>query len=240
MTTKKNLIPIMIARNKLALLLLFSYLTVFQSLIYSQNKDCCNWKLVKAQNEIKVYLRKHKSSNLKEALGVMEIKTSLSSIISLLKDSQNHKTWMYANKKSNILKSPNNFEWILYTESEAPWPILNRDLISHAKMYQSSKNCAIKINARAIPDYIDEKDGLVRIKEMNSEWTFTPKKNGYVEVRFKILINLGGSLPIWAANLAVDKGPYNTLSKMKKALANKKFQLSKLLYLKESCSMAKR
>lgn len=239
MTTKKNLLPIMITRNKSYLLLFLIFLVGFQPLIYSQNKDGYGWRLVKAQKGIKVYIRKHKSSSLKEVLAIMETKTSLNAIVALLKNTQNHKNWMYANKESYVLKSPSNFEWILYSKSEAPWPILDRDLVSHARMYQSSDNCTIKIKAHAIPDYMTYKKGLVRICEMDSEWTFTPKYDGFIEIRFKIRVNLGGNLPVWLTNLAVDKGPYSTLSKMKSALAKNKYRHAKLPYIKENCSMAK-
>ncbi|NJO87830.1 MAG: hypothetical protein HC831_01890 [Chloroflexia bacterium] len=202
---------------------------------HAQSNSSSNWKLVKNQNDIKIYLRKHHSSSLKEALGVMKMKTHLCSIIALLKDTQNHKSWLFANKSSKILKHYNDSEWILYTQSEAPWPILDRDLISHTRMYQNENNCEIKIKSYAVPNYIKKEDGLVRIEEMNSEWTFTPLADGYVEIRFNILINLGGALPVWLTNFAVDKGPYNTLLKMKKALSDKKYQEATLPYIKENC-----
>ncbi len=202
---------------------------------HAQSSSSNNWKLAKNQNDIKIYLRKHQSSNLKEALGVMKIRTHLCSIVALLKDTQNHKSWLFANKSSKILKKYDDFEWILYTQSEAPWPILDRDLISHTKMHQSEDNCEIKIKSHAVPDYVSKKNGFVRIEEMNSEWTFTPLPDGFIEIKFKILINLGGALPVWLTNFAVDKGPYNTLQKMKKALSGRKYQEAILPYIKENC-----
>ncbi len=216
----------------------FFALLIFTNLLlasHAQSSSLNKWKLVKNQNNIKIYLRKHHSSSLKEALGIMKIKTNLCSIVALLKDTQNHKSWMFANKSSKILKRYDDFEWILYTQSEAPWPILDRDLISHSRMHQSENNCEIKIKSYAVPDYVSTKNGFVRIKEMNSEWTFTPLPDGFIEIKFKILINLGGALPVWLTNFAVDKGPYNTLQKMKKALSERKYHEAIVPYIKENC-----
>lgn len=189
-----------------------------------------NWELSKNKNGIKVYLRKHKETGLKEAKGLMEVHTSLSAILTLLKDVDNQKNWMYANKLSKLLKSDNNFAWILYTVSQTPWPLSDRDLISEARMYQDS-SCNIHIKIHALPNYIATNSDYVRINYMHSEWLFSPKANGIVQIQFKIMINIGGSLPIWVMNLAVDKGPYNTLLKMRENLKIGKYQNANLSYI---------
>lgn len=224
----------MILKFNFSLIILLAFETFF-SILNAQNTIDKSWELVKNNKGISIYVRKHKNSSLKETLGIVKVETSLSSIIALLKDTKNHKNWMYANKKSKVLNSNNNFEWVLYTESEAPWPIKNRDLITHSTMNQDVKTCQIKINSYAIPSYITKKSGLVRIKEMNSEWQFTVINKSVIEIRFKILINLGGNLPIWLTNLAVDKGPYYTLSKMKLMLKSKKYQYINIPYIKDYC-----
>ncbi len=190
------------------------------------------WKLNKKKDGIEIYLRKHSVSGLKEAKGIMEMHTTLGSVITLLKDLNNHKNWMYANISSKLLKSDNNFHWILYTVSEAPWPLQNRDLISEASMMQDC-NKVIHIKIHAKPNYIAVNEDLVRIEYMRSEWTFTPKPNGNVVIQFKIRINFGGGLPLWVMNLVVDKGPFNTLVKMRENLQLKKYQNLKLDYVKE-------
>jgi hypothetical protein len=223
----------MIVKFNLALLALLMFTNLFL-VSNAQSNTADNWKLVKNQNNITVYLRKHNSSSLKEALGVMKIKTSLSAVISLLKDTPNYNLWMYANKKSAVLKEFNDFERILYTESEAPWPIQNRDLVSHSKIHQNPQNGIIKIKSYAVPAYIPKKNGLVRIEKMNSEWLLTPLNGGYVEIKFKILVNFGGTLPVWIMNLLVDKGPYNTLNEMKNQLLKKKYRDAKITYILEN------
>ena len=198
-------------------------------------QETSDWKLTRNHNNIKVYLRKHEGSALKEVLGVIELKANLSALISLIKDTENHYKWMYANKKSELLKTSGNFEWVLYTQSEAPWPITDRELISRAKMSQDMKTCTVRIESVGIPNYLPPSKKLVRIKKMRSLWELIPKKGGVIKVKFKILVDLGGNIPKWLINLAIDKGPYYTLLNLSKTLKNNKYQNIKLPYLKESC-----
>lgn len=207
-------------------------LLIFISFNLKLQSQSTKWKLDKDKNGVKIYLRKHKETGLKEAMGVMQVRTSLSAILTLLKDYDNQKNWLYANKSSNLLQSRDNFHWILHTVSEAPWPFQNRDLISEADMQQDTNRVVI-IKIHAKPDYIAVNEDIVRIKYMHSEWKFTPKRNGMVTIRFKIRINLGGSLPVWVMNLAVDRGPFNTLVKMREQLMLQKYKCAKLDYLRE-------
>ncbi len=201
----------------------------YQTFAQANNKK---WVLDKNKNGVKIYLRKHIETGLKEVKGVMEMHTNLSAIITLLKDLDNQRNWMYANKSTIMLSSENAFHWILHTFSSAPFPFSDRDLISEANMQQDS-NLTVIIKIHAKPDYVPIDSKHVRIKYMQSEWKFIPKNNGIVEIQFKILINLGGNLPIWAMNFAVDKGPYNTLVAMRKQLQMPKYKNAKILpYLK--------
>lgn len=209
-----------------------SYLLISSQLI-AQQED--GWKLTRNQNNIKVYIRQHNETALKEVYARTDIKTSLSAIISVIKDTGNHHKWMYANKISKLLKKNSEFDWILYSESEAPWPVSDRDLISHSKMSQDLKTCTIRIEASGIPDYLPVNEGIVRIQKMHSVWELTPQGNGVVTVGFKILLDLGGNIPTWLVNLAVDKGPYYTLLHFKEIVRQDQYQNAHLSYIVTNC-----
>ncbi len=192
-----------------------------------------SWQLSGNNNGVKIYIRKGENSNLKEVLGLTTIKTTLSALVFLVKDSENHYQWIYANKKASLIKSINDFEWIYYNESEAPWPVSNRDLITHAKMKQDSISLKIIINSIGLPNYLAEKEGLVRVPKLKSVWVFTPKNNGFVDVQFELAIDLGGNIPPWLVNISIDRGPMHTLANMAKVLEQSRYKNVKLSYIRE-------
>jgi len=192
-----------------------------------------NWKLARNQEGVKVYLRSVNGLGTKEVLGFTQVSATLGALVSMIKDPENHPNWVYANKQSQFLKTIGNFEWIYYNISEAPWPIRNRDLITHAKLVQDPDSCIVRIDSEGLPDYIPANKKLVRITRLKSLWVFTPKGQGIIDIRFELSVDLGGDLPAWLINLAIDKGPYNTLLNMAEMVKSDKYRGRILPYIKE-------
>ena len=198
---------------------------------YSQVKN--DWVLSKSKNGIKIYTRHSSDSPIKIVKGIVEIETNLSALVALVKDANNQHNWVYLTKTARLLKQPNSFEWFYYNQSDAPWPVTNRDIVSHAKMTQNSDTYAIRINTIGLPDYIPRKDDVVWIPGLKSSWSFIPATEGVVFVEFQLFIDLGGRLPAWVVNMAIDTGPYNTLWGMSQQVKKDAYKNAKLPYIKE-------
>jgi hypothetical protein len=207
------------------------FLIVFSISGYPQKSG--EWKLSRNQDGVKVYMRKSEDSKLKEVLGIMQVKSSLGALVSIAKDTKNHHLWIYANKSAVILKSISDFEWIYYNISEAPWPVSNRDIITHAVLQQDKTTYKISVISEGVPGYIPPKKDLVRIPRLRNKWEFTPKDNGLIEVKFEMSIDLGGDIPAWLVNMAIDKGPLNTLINLKKLVDSGMHKNKKLSYIME-------
>jgi len=52
-------------------------------------------------------------------------------------------------------------------------------------------------------------------------------------VRFELLIDLGGDIPAWLVNMAIDKGPYYTLLNMSKVVKTSRYKDTYLNYIME-------
>lgn len=214
----------------LLILAIFGQLAVIN---HVSAQKCAKWKLARNQNNIKIFVRKHKNSGLKEVLGITEIDANLGTIISFIKDIKNHPKWMYANKQTLAIETRNEFERILHSETEAPWPVANRDLVTLAKMTQDKSTGIVYMSSKCIPDFIPAKDGVVRIRKMSSSWELIPQKNGKTIVKFELMVDPGGNIPYWIINMAVDRGPFNTLLNMKTMIKEKQYQNKTLSYIVE-------
>ena len=211
----------------------FLFLFFILSVSYSYSQKNYKWSLSKNKYGIKIYTRTTDNSPIKEVMAIMELKTSLSSLVALAKDAKNHHNWIYVNKIAYFLHESSDFEWYYYNESDAPWPITNRDVVTHAKLTQDSTTYAIRIDTNGVPDYIDKKKGIVRIPRLVSSWDFIPIRENVTFVKFRLFIDLGGKLPAWAINLAVDTGPFNTMYGMSKEIKREKYKNAKLSFIKE-------
>lgn len=204
---------------------------ILQLNFYSKTDE--NWKLVKNKDGIKAYTRETEGSDVRQVKVKTNIKSTLSAIVSIIKDVNSHKNWIYSCKKAKIIKQVNNTEHYYYNETEAPWSVSNRDIVTHAVIKQNKKTKVVIITSIGIPEYINEIKGVVRIKKLNAQWKFIPKENGTIDLFFVVLIDLGGGLPAWIVNLAVADGPFKTILNMKKEVQKEKYQKTKLSFIEE-------
>lgn len=189
------------------------------------------WKFIKDNDGIQVYSRKSDNSPIKEIKVQKVMETTLSSLVALMKDVNNHKNWTYANKKAKILEKHSEFSWIFYGYSEAPWPVQDRDMVIHSTLKQDSVTKVIKNEGECIPDYIPENEDVVRVPACHSLWTLAPLKDGKVLVSLEIKIDLGGSIPSWLINMVSTKGPYSTIKNMDEAVHKAPYKDAVLDYI---------
>lgn len=192
-----------------------------------------NWAPKKIENGITIYTRTAENSNLKELKAVFYLKTSLSSVVALVDDWESYSGWVYKCGKSSILKKISETENIHLQTVLVPWPLDNRDFIVTTAITQDEKTKIVTVKSTAIPNYIPVQKGFVRIPLLNASWILTPMKDGTVEIVYQLLVNPGGCIPAWIANLVVIDGPFATMVNFKEWVMKPKYQMAKVSFIKE-------
>ncbi len=221
----------MIARGQIwpAFLMVFALF----SGAFSGHAQNSNWKCVKNSDSIKVFSKKSDSANYRIVKATTELKTSLSSLVLLLTDAANHKNWVFLNKKAEVLEKKDPFSWILYSQSDAPWPVTDRDIITKAKLSQDPVTKTVTIIGKAEPEFMPEDPHHVRIPFAQAQWRFIPENKGWVKVEFTLELDVGGNVPQWLANITATKGPYQTIRNLREEIRRKKYRNAHLNYIRE-------
>jgi hypothetical protein len=186
-------------------------LSLFLALIASlaATTPKAKWKLAYDQNRIKVYTRSIQSG-LSEFKGITTINAPLEQIAALLDNAKNQEDFVYGVKSSYVVKELNPTEKVVYSEVEMPWPLDNRDIVSKTKAnYNKQKKVAI-IETKATPDYISEKEGLVRMKTAEGYWKLHALGDNKTEVTYQFVSDPEG-LPNWVVNMFIVDAPKKTL-----------------------------
>ena len=220
----------MIIQKKTILCFIIMYFFVSFSPAKAQNT---RWRCIKNKNGIQVYSKTMDSSKYMVIRVKTQLKTSLSSLVTLVSDAPNQISWVYLNRKAIVLKQKNAHSYILYGQSNAPWPITDRDVISSTEISQDSITGIVSVDGKALPRYIPVSPHYVRVPYALSQWQFIPKKNGFVGVVYTLIIDVGGSIPRWLANLTMAKGPYQTMLGLRKEIKRKKYREAHLSFIKE-------
>jgi hypothetical protein len=192
-----------------------------------------DFALDKDKNGIKVYTRKIEGSSLKEFKGVTSIKTSLTSLVALMDDTEALTKWLHNCSAAKLVQGMNYFERITYTVINAPWPVSDRDTVTYSKIVQDPKSKIITIYLKGVPDKYPKQGGKVRVPALKGFWQFIPNKSGFVTVIYQVHSDPGGSIPDAIANSTATDIPYNTLLNMHKIVKQDKYQTAKIPQVKE-------
>lgn len=201
--------------------------------ITNVNGESVTWKLVKCEENIKAYVCKLPDSPLKKVKVETTVNATLSQIVSIIRDADNHSDWVFLNEDSFVIELVDNCNWKYYGFNKLPWPITDRDIVTKARLEQDS-NGVVRIISEAIPDFIPEKEDYVRIREIHSCWTLTPQLNGKVNISFELEIDVGGKIPVWLINMSIARGPFNSMNALTKIIEEKRYYGVELVYIHDS------
>lgn len=176
-----------------------------------------SWKTVKEKNGIKVSIASVENSKFKSIRVQGSFDGTIAKLIGIICNMNAAPQWVYKTKTATILKWVSPYEFYYYTETSMPWPLSNRDAIIHLKISADTASHVLRINAFSEPDFIEKKNGLVRIPYSRASWYVT-ELNNKLNVDYTFEVNPGGSLPAWLVNMMADKGPYESFSKLKAKL----------------------
>lgn len=196
----------------LKLSITLSFFTLIQLASYGQS-DCI---LRKDQDDIKVFTCKAENSKLKLIKATFTINISSVELIDLVKNVAGYNQWQYNTINAHLVKMISDKELIYYAEVVAPWPISNRDLVVHLRVEQDSLSSSITILANSLPDYIPIKKGIVRVPMSKSKWIISPITETSASIEYTMLINPGGSVPLWMVNMVAEEAPYRSFRDLKK------------------------
>lgn len=217
------------------LFLILSFLAITPA--FSQQND---WKLKKEVDDLKVYVRKSETSTIKEIKVQYVAEASLSNIVAVLRDVPAFTDWIFSCTEAHVLERKNDTEAIYYSKIDFPFPMSDRDFIANSKLSQNPETKEIAITVRGIPSHLPEKDGLVRIPTLRINWHITPISLKKAIVEYHLVSDPGGWIPDWAVNMAIDKGPVNSIKNFKETLTKEKYRSTKLAFIQETDARALR
>ncbi len=176
-----------------------------------------NWELAVQQDGITVYTSEVEGSSMKATKSVLTIDVSKDKVAKALRDVESQHEWMATIIESRMLEKISKNEFYAYYVADAPWPVSQRDIISHYNVKEKPSG-EILFDIEGAPDYIDEKEDIVRIKKATSSWRLIPREGNTVKVIYRYHADPGGSIPSWLANQAVTDTPFQTVKNLRERL----------------------
>ncbi|HUE92404.1 START domain-containing protein [Pseudomonas sp.] len=170
--------------------------------------QAAQWRLVKDEAGIRIYLQQIPGSNFQAFRGVTRIGTDMSRLLALQDDVGAACAWVHACSEQRLLKHEGNLSWV-YSRFHTPWPVQPRDSILQVTTTHDADGRVTR-TLLGVADYLPPQSGFVRVSKVEGFWNLTPRE-GEIEVIYQVHSEPGGSVPAWLANSFVVDAPFNTL-----------------------------
>lgn len=183
-----------------------------------------NWELVSDRDGIQVYMAHTDDSNIKTFRGEGEIQMEdFRSIGNMLDDYDFIASWLHMISGLDDLGRVSDIQRHIWVTTRLPWPVSDRDCGIEVFVEQSEEDYTVTIPFVARQDMLEEKDGYVRMPQLEGFLRFTPLEPGRVHMTFQVILDPGGYIPAWLANLILRDIPYFSLKRFRRVASEERF-----------------
>jgi len=175
-------------------------------------------KLRKDQDSIKVFTCNTDTSKFKSIKAEFFVNTTLNKLELFLLDFPNYTTWQYNTVESRVIKKISDTEYIYYAKIEAPWPVMDRDMVVRFKIERNKNHLIVSANSES--RILPENKAYVRVPTSRSQWMVTEEQKNRLSVKYAIQIDPGGSVPAWLINWVSANAPYQSFKNLKKQIGH--------------------
>lgn len=217
------------------LLLLFMVFFLSQGIAAHFEYD---WHLVREEDGIQVYLKKFLDDDVKSFKGVVDIPSSVDSLLAVIIDVEACPDWIHHCTNPTLLLRKAFLEIYHYQIHKLPFPALNREFILHSKVTRSPETGAVLIQINAVPEFCSEKikpctqlsdRQMVRVEHSHGHYLLEPLDKKNTRVTWTHHTNPGGYLPTWLINRLIREVPFRTLQGLRKKVCEEKYQKARLI-----------
>lgn len=191
------------------------------------------WKLSVVKDGISVFTRPVPNSKIKAIKVECSLPVHPYQLVTAIMDIDASGEWVYHGKSARIIKRVSPSELYYYSEVVVPWPVENREYVSHIMVSQNTKTKVVVIDAPCVSGMVPAKPGIVRITHSLGKWVINPYENNGIKVSYELEVDPAGSVPAWLTNLFATQGPMETFQRLKAYLARHDYKDAKLGYLEE-------
>jgi hypothetical protein len=185
------------------------------------------WKLITDRNGIQVYMRHNDDSRLKTFRGVTKIELQDEyALAGLLEDYANFPRWLHFIDGVTEIDRDGPLLRRLHFTTKLPWPLSDREALLQARIEQTispqQESQTIYLDNR--PNLLPSNPKYVRFPEMTGVFQLRRLGNNEAEVIYQLVLDPGGYIPTWMANLLLRDAPYFTLDRMRRIITRPEYQ----------------
>ena len=179
-----------------------------------------SWQLAQDEDDIRVYTKPNAKTMLKDFKADMIVQASIEKVNSHMSAMEDQTKWMYDRKLTKVLDRPNDRSSIIYSVTNAPWPVMDRDAVVSFTYNENNTDEFIRIDVVNVDDYHPLDKDMVRVPYLKGFWELIKIDDNSTKIVFMNAASPGGDIPDWLADSFVLDMPYHSLNNFRDMLNN--------------------
>lgn len=188
-----------------------------------------DWSFVQQKEEINLFLHKAPDGKLKTYKGYFVVQASLNACASALYNCEFHGFFMDGVAASELVKKPGERSLYFYHIIDLPWPVPNRDMVTHAEFEVFSDLKKVIVKLKSAPQE-KEPSNLSRAVVPEREWHFAANSSGQTEVTYYYRSD-PEKIPGFLEDIITINGPMNMMARFKKLVTERGQELPRLAWI---------
>lgn len=180
------------------------------------------WRRVAMRDGIKVYAKTVPDSKIKAMKAECTLDAGLDEVIALLLDVKAAEQWVCHTKSCRLIRRVSDTELLYHTEVSLPWPLDNRDFVTHLRVIKHERSGVVTVEAPAVPGIVPLREGVVRINASINRWLLRQLPDGKVWVEYLLQVDPGGHIPAHVVNMFACRAPIETFQNMRNVLRKRR------------------
>lgn len=178
------------------------------------------WKIQRKKSGIVVSQREEKGRDLPSFKGTGVVKANMYEILAILRDGKRRREWMSKSGVTRVLNRKSIFEAVSYQQTLAPWPVSDREVVMHTKVFLDSKKNRLIATFNHVKWNKKMKgvnrDDFVLMPYLKGYWLLQSIDENKTEVTYMVNTDPGGILPNWLIKKITSDLPLYTLQGLRK------------------------
>jgi len=199
---------------------------------------CCfsaianSWQLVKQQEGVQLYQQQKKNGDF-AVKAKLNLSSDLSALLVLLNDTHNSQKWIANNQRVKVLDRPSYHQAIVHSFFSAPWPVKNRDMVTHSFTTQDPQTLEVTIKILDVGQQFPKQKNYIRMADVSGVWRLTPLTKQQIQISYEGTASPAGDIPQWLAQDLLLSSTFSTFLNLKQLLPTSKYQNKPLRGIKE-------
>lgn len=183
-----------------------------------------DWVLITDKDGVKVYRAHTDDSPIKTFRGETDVSLEdFRSIGAIMDDYDFVSSWLHMVSEIEGFKRPSPHRREVWLTTRLPWPVADRDVVLEVLMEQDLETYTVRMPFRQVVR-IPDKDKYVRVPRMDGYLEFAPIEPGRIHLTIEVILDPGGRLPAWLANLILRDIPYFSLKSFRNVANTERYQ----------------